>query len=70
MAESCKCTRSINLDLPAVEFGFVNWVRLSNKEAEKVSLKHLQGSLETETDWVNSAALFCGIAMLCLFCLF
>lgn len=57
MAESCKCPRIINLDLPAVKFGFVNWVRLSNKEAEKVSLKHLQGSLQTETEWVDSVAL-------------
>lgn len=45
MIQSCKYMRSINFDLPAVKFGFVNWVRLSNKEAEKVFLEHLQGSL-------------------------
>lgn len=49
MIQSYKYIRSINFDLPAVKFGFVNWVRLSHKEAENVLLEHLQGSLLEET---------------------
>lgn len=49
---ACKCSRSMILDSPAVKFGFVNWVRLSNEEAEKVSLEHLQGSLKNRDGWI------------------
>lgn len=48
MTYSCEYMLSVCFDLPAVKFGFVNWVRLSNKEAEKVLLKYFQGSLYEE----------------------